>query len=122
MKFAQPSLLPSTAVAAVVTGFAFLFAFVGTLALAAPVAAQEAAASVAANGDVLRWGYVAAVASTAVSSLAAAYAVARVGVAAVGAMTEKPELFGRLVVLVGLAEGIAIYGLIISILLLNQLP
>ena len=36
-------------------------------------------------------------------------------------VTEKPELFGRLLVLVGLAEGIAIYGLIISILILNQL-
>ncbi len=48
--------------------------------------------------------------------------MAKVGSAAVAAMTEKPELFGRMVVLVGLAEGIAIYGLIVSILLLNQLP
>jgi V/A-type H+-transporting ATPase subunit K len=45
-----------------------------------------------------------------------------VGSAAVGALTEKPELFGRMIVLVGLAEGIAIYGLIISILILNRLP
>ena len=41
--------------------------------------------------------------------------------AAVGALAEKPELFGRLLIFVGLAEGIAIYGLIVSILILNRL-
>ncbi|MBF0178522.1 MAG: H+transporting two-sector ATPase C subunit, partial [Magnetococcales bacterium] len=41
--------------------------------------------------------------------------------AAIGAITEKPELLGRMLILVGLAEGIAIYGLIISILILNRL-
>jgi V/A-type H+-transporting ATPase subunit K len=36
-------------------------------------------------------------------------------------MAEKPELFGRTLVFVGLAEGIAIYGLIVSIMILNRL-
>ena len=40
---------------------------------------------------------------------------------AIGAVAEKPDLFGRLVIFVGLAEGIAIYGLIVSILILNRL-
>ena len=71
--------------------------------------------------DVLRWGYLAAALATIVGSVAAAYAVATVGAAAVGALAEKPELFGRMVILVGLAEGIAIYGLIISVLILNRL-
>jgi V/A-type H+-transporting ATPase subunit K len=71
--------------------------------------------------EVLQWGYMAAALATAASSLAAAYAVANVGAAAVGAMTEKPELFGRLVILVGLSEGIAIYGLIVSVLIINNL-
>jgi V/A-type H+-transporting ATPase subunit K len=44
-----------------------------------------------------------------------------VGSAAIGALAEKPELLGRVLILVGLAEGIAIYGLIISILILNRL-
>lgn len=44
-------------------------------------------------------------------------AVARVGAAAVGAISEKPELAGRMLLYIGLAEGIAIYGLIIAILL-----
>jgi len=70
---------------------------------------------------VLRWGFVAAALATGISAFAAAYAVAAVGSAGIGALTERPELFGRILVLVGLAEGIAIYGLIISILILNRL-
>ena len=56
-----------------------------------------------------------------VSALAAGYAVAQVGSAAVGALAEKPELLGRVLILVGLAEGIAIYGLIAAILIFNRL-
>ena len=51
----------------------------------------------------------------------AAYAVARIGSAAIGAVSEKPELMGRTLVFLGLAEGIAIYGLIIAIMILNKL-
>lgn len=67
------------------------------------------------------WGLVAAALATAMSSLGAGIAVAKVGTAAVAALAEKPELFGRLLIFVGLAEGIAIYGLIISILILDRL-
>lgn len=70
---------------------------------------------------VLQWGFIAAALSTGISALAAGYAVATVGSASVGAMAERPELFGRVLVMIGLAEGIAIYGLIVSILILNRL-
>ena len=66
-------------------------------------------------------GYLAAALATGLSSIAAGYAVGHVGAAAIGAITEKPELLGRMLILVGLAEGIAIYGLIVSILILNRL-
>ncbi len=69
----------------------------------------------------LRWGFASAAASAGLAALGAGYAVAQVGTAALGALAEKPELFGRVLVLVGLAEGIAIYGLIVSILILNRL-
>jgi V/A-type H+-transporting ATPase subunit K len=81
--------------------------------------ATKAATSMAPS--VLQWGYLAAAAATGLSALGAAYAVAVVGAAAVGALAEKPELFGRVIILVGLAEGIAIYGVIISVLILNKL-
>ena len=64
---------------------------------------------------------IAAALAAGASALGAAYAVAHVGAAAVGAIAEKPELLGRVLILVGLAEGIAIYGLIIAILILNRL-
>jgi len=54
------------------------------------------------------------------STLGAAIAVAYTGAAALAAMSERPELFGRSMVIVGLAEGIAIYGLIIAIILVGQ--
>ncbi len=88
--------------------------------LSSPAAlAADVAAAVA--PDVVRWGFASAAVSASLSALAAGYAVAQVGSAAVGALTEKPELMGRVLVVVGLAEGIAIYGLIIAILILNRL-
>jgi V/A-type H+-transporting ATPase subunit K len=59
--------------------------------------------------------------ATGLSVLGAGYAVAVVGAAALGAIAEKPELFGRSLIFVGLAEGLAIYGLIVSILILGRL-
>lgn len=84
-------------------------------------AAAQGTASYALPPDVWRWAMASAAAATGISTAAAAYAVARLGSAAIGALAEKPELFGRLLIFVGLAEGIAIYGLIVSVLLLNRL-
>lgn len=87
----------------------------------APAVASEAtAASTALNPEAMNWGFVAAALATGLSSLGAGIAVAGVGSAAIGAIAEKPELLGRSLIFVGLAEGIAIYGLIISILILNR--
>jgi V/A-type H+-transporting ATPase subunit K len=54
------------------------------------------------------------------SSIGAAIAVAYTGAAALAAMSERPEMFGRAMVIVGLAEGIAIYGLIVAIILIGR--
>ena len=52
-----------------------------------------------------------------VPALSAGYAVAKTGVSAVASITEKPELFGKAIICVGLAEGIAIYGLLVAFLI-----
>jgi V/A-type H+-transporting ATPase subunit K len=57
---------------------------------------------------------------TALSTIAAGIAVGPIGAASLAAVSEKPEVFGRTLVYLGLAEGIAIYGLVLSILLLNK--
>jgi V/A-type H+-transporting ATPase subunit K len=108
--------------ALILTLVATILSAVGTSVLWLPSALAEAPAGAAAlDPGVLRWGLMAAAIATGASSLGAGYAVGAVGTAAVGALTEKPELLGRMLILVGLAEGIAIYGLLISILIFNRL-
>ncbi len=58
---------------------------------------------------------------TGLAALAAAIALGPIGSAAMAVIAEKPELFGRTLVYMGLAEGIAIYGLVMSILMLGKL-
>ncbi|EGV16029.1 ATP synthase subunit C [Thiocapsa marina] len=58
---------------------------------------------------------------TAISTIGAGIAVGPIGAASLAAITEKPENLGRTLIYLGLAEGIAIYGLVISILLINKL-
>jgi V/A-type H+/Na+-transporting ATPase subunit K len=107
------ALLTITAVLSV-GATAFLFFAPATLA-------QSPAEAFRLEGIAWGWGLAGAALATGLSSLGAGIAVGKVGAAAIGALAEKPELFGRLLIFVGLAEGIAIYGLIVSILVLNRL-
>jgi V/A-type H+-transporting ATPase subunit K len=66
-------------------------------------------------------GYLSAALAVGLACIGSALAVARIGSAGLGAVSEKPELTGRVLVFLGLAEGIAIYGLIIAIMILNKL-
>lgn len=58
---------------------------------------------------------------TALATIGAGIAVGPVGAASLAVIAEKPEIFGRTLVYLGLAEGIAIYGLVVTILLLGQI-
>ena len=69
-----------------------------------------------------RWDLSIAIAvAIAIPCLAAGYAVGKVGAAALGAASEKPELLTRSLLFVALAEGIAIYGLLVAVLLYLKL-
>lgn len=91
------------------------------LALAAMTVAARAtttlAASPSSSSGMALLGAAIAVAG---SSIGAAIGVAYTGAAAIAAMSERPELFGRTMVIVGLAEGIAIYGLVVAIILIGK--
>jgi V/A-type H+-transporting ATPase subunit K len=78
--------------------------------LAAGIVAQGAAADPYAS--------LAAGVSTGLAALGAGVAVSGTGAAAIGAIAEKPEALGRSLIFVGLAEGVAIYGLLIAFLVL----
>ena len=63
---------------------------------------------------------VAAAIATGLGCIGAGIAVAVVASSAVGAISENPSLLGKTIIFAGLAEGIAIYGLIIAIMILNK--
>ena len=105
-------------------GFALLAAafLVGAVAIGTAVAADPAPVAQPAGegGGAGGMALLAAAIAVAGASIGAAFAVAHTGAAALAAMSERPELFGRAMVIVGLAEGIAIYGLIIGIILIGR--
>ncbi len=80
------------------------------------LAAEEVAVATAASSDGLR--YLAAALSTGLATIGTGIAVAASASAALGAISEDASLLGKTIIFVGLAEGIAIYGLIVSILIL----
>lgn len=85
------------------------------------VAAEEAAAS---GGDIslgLGLALIGVGLPTGLATIGAGIAVSSVGSASLAVITEKPEMFGRTLIYLGLAEGIAIYGLVVSILLLGRI-
>jgi V/A-type H+-transporting ATPase subunit K len=90
----------------------------GIFWLLSPTAALAAGLHADATAD--PYAALAAAISTGLACVGAGIAVAGSGAAAVGATAEKPESFGRSLIFVGLSEGIAIYGLLISFLVLNR--
>ena len=66
-------------------------------------------------------GLIAAALAIGLSAIGSGIAVAVVASSAVGAVSENPSLLGKTVIFAGLAEGIAIYGLIIAIMILSKI-
>ncbi|ATL72132.1 ATPase [Nocardia terpenica] len=94
----------------------------GAVLVTAISAGPATAATMAAGGGgSMNWAaLIGAAIAVAGSSIAAGLAVAYTGAAALAALSERPELFGRAMVIVGLAEGIAIYGLIVAVMLIGK--
>lgn len=84
--------------------------------------AAETAVSTSINGTIAQGlGFIAAALATSASALGAGFAVASAAPAAIGAISENSDNFGKAMIFVALAEGVAIYGLLISILIMNKL-
>ena len=87
------------------------------LVLVLPNGVKAAAAGNASDaGNGLK--YIGAALSTGLATIGTGYAVGQVGSAALGAISEDASILGRTIIFVGLAEGIAIFGVIISIMIL----
>jgi len=83
----------------------------------------EAAGEAAGMADVYKTIAIAASVSfvTAVSIVGAGFAVGKVGSAAIGAAAEKPELLTRSLLFVALAEGLAVLGFAVAMMLLAKM-
>jgi len=96
-------------------GFNVILLVLALFVLAQPVHAQEAPAAV----NVSQNRFLGAAIATGLAAIGSGIAVGIAGAAAIGAIAEKPELLGRTLIFVGLAEGIVIYGLIVSFIILR---
>jgi V/A-type H+-transporting ATPase subunit K len=124
--FRQRRCAPTSATRSLVLGLngfnlvlGLMAAGLGAIWLASPNLAM-AAGAVPQGATSDPYASLAAAIATGLATVGAGIAVSGTGAAAVGATAEKPESFGRALIFVGLAEGIAIYGLIISFMLLNR--
>jgi len=104
------------------------FLFFGTMVFAVCVlfngsafaaGAVTSAAGVAASAAGL--GYIAAALSTGLSCIGGGVAVSAAASAALGAISEDSSILGKSLIFVGLAEGVCLYGLIISFMIIGSL-
>ena len=70
------------------------------------------------TGGIAMWRYLAAALSVGISCIAGGIAVGQIGSAAMGAMSENPELSGKALPYAGLAEGICLWGFLVALLIL----
>ena len=86
-----------------------------------PVQAAEAAANMADGSLATGLGYISAALATGMSCIGGGLAVASAASAALGAISEDSSALGKSLIFVGLAEGVCLYGLIISFMILGKL-
>ncbi len=97
------------------------FAGVCLAAIALPLTGLAADATAVAGDGGAGMGYLGAALSTGLASIGAGIAVAAAVPAAIGLYSEDPKSFGKGLIFVALGEGIALYGILISILIINKL-
>lgn len=100
-------------------GLFILTAVLGISGAASAAAPEAAGAAAAASGGIAEgMKYIAAALAVGLSGIGGGLAVASSASAALGAISENDSMFGKALIFVGLAEGVALYGLIIALVLL----
>ena len=88
------------------------------LCIAATLGFAQGTASDGGASSAATWKYIAAALAVGLSCIAGGIAVGQIGAAAMGAMSENPELSGKALPYAGLAEGICLWGFLIALLIL----
>ena len=84
------------------------------------VAASQPAMS-AEQAGVMRFGLVAAAIAFGFGAIGAGIAIGNVGAAAMGAISEKPELASQALIFIALAEGLVVFGFITALMILGRI-
>ena len=98
-----------------ICSFAAVFAICMVCPIIANAATTDAAAAATAADGM---AYIGAAVATGLSCIGGGIAVGNAAPAAIGATSEDPKAFGKAIIFVVLGEGIAIYGMLVSILLI----
>lgn len=98
----------------------FAILVVSTICLFGSVSVGAAGEAAAAAGNVEGMAYLAAALVTGLATIGAGIAVAAASSAALGAISEDPKVMGKALIFVALAEGIALYGLLVSFTILGK--
>lgn len=101
----------------VIIGFVLVSTLMGSL-LFAQEAQPEPVGVVAAAANTTQWKYIAAALAVGIACIAGGIAVGQIGAAAMGAMSENPELSGKALPYAGLAEGICLWGFLVALFIL----
>jgi V/A-type H+-transporting ATPase subunit K len=101
-----------------ICSFAAVFAFCFICPIVASAATGDATAATASSGMADGLAYIGAALATGLSCIGGGIAVGNAAPAAIGATSEDPKAFGKAIIFVVLGEGIAIYGMLVSILLI----
>ena len=97
------------------------FAFVFAVCMVCPFIASAATGDASAAGGADGMAYIGAAAATGLSCIGGGIAVGNAAPAAIGATSEDPKAFGKAIIFVALGEGIALYGMLISIMILSKI-
>ncbi len=98
--------------------FGFVFAICMVFPFVTSAATETTAAAAQSSNSM---AYIGAAAATGLSCIGGGIAVANAAPAAIGATSEDPKAFGKAIIFVALGEGIALYGMLISIMILSKI-
>ncbi len=101
--------------------FTLLLLLLSGIFFAPPIFAAETAvqAEAAASKNIM-WAVISAAVAFSFGAIAAGFAISHVGAAAMGAMSEKPEIGAQALIFIALAEGLVVFGFITALMILGK--
>ena len=111
------SILVMLAVMAIITTGLTTRAFAGASGGEEAVVHVERSAS---DAEVAKFGLIGAAIAFGLGAIGAGVAISHVGAAAIGAIAEKPQMFGQALIFVALAEGLVVFGFITALMILGK--